>query len=80
MKVAGLCVFSLLLQGIHLYMKSRILDRGLVLLRHVQLAVLLEPRASIPLTQDLELGPVCGELLRETPLRLDGARHWAASI
>ena len=74
MKVAGLCVFSLLLQGIHLYTKSRILDSGLVLLRplslHVQLAVLLEPRASIPLTQDLELGPVCGELLRETPLRL----------
>ena len=75
MKVAGLGVVSLLLQGIHLHTKSRILDRGFVLLRHVQLALLLEPRASIPLTQDLELGPVCGELLRETPLRRDGARR-----
>jgi hypothetical protein len=75
MKVAGFGVFSFLLQCIHLHTKSRILDRGFVLLRHVQLALLLEPRASIPLTQDLELGPVCGELLRETPLRRDGARR-----
>jgi hypothetical protein len=67
---------STLLQGIHLHTKSRIRDRSLVLLRHVQLlALLLEPRASVPLTQDLELGPVCGELLRETPLRRDGARR-----
>ncbi len=35
----------------------------------------LEPRASVPLTHDLELGPVCGEMLRETPLRRDGARR-----
>jgi hypothetical protein len=75
MKVAGLGVVSLRLQGIHLHTKSRIRDRGFVLLRHVQLALLLEPRASVPLTQDLELGPVCGELLRETPLRRDGARR-----
>jgi hypothetical protein len=40
---------------------------------HVQLALFLEPRASVPLTQDLELGPVCGYLLRETQLRRDGA-------
>jgi hypothetical protein len=66
---------QLALQGIHLHTKSRIRDRGFVLLRHVQLALLLEPRASVPLTQDLELGPVCGELLRETPLRRDGARR-----
>jgi hypothetical protein len=46
-----------------------------VLLRHVQLALLLEPRASVPLTQGLELRPVCVELLRETPLRWDGARR-----
>jgi hypothetical protein len=56
-------------------MKSTILDHGFVLLRHVQLALLLEPRASVPLTQNLELEPVCGELLRETQLRRDGARH-----
>jgi hypothetical protein len=75
MKVAGLGIVSLLLQVIHLHTKSRIRDRGFVLLRHVQLALLLEPRASVPLTQDLELGPVCSELLRETPLRRDGARR-----
>ena len=75
MKVNGLGVVSLFLQGIHLHTKSRILDRDFVLLRHVQLMLLLEQRASIPLTQDLKLGPVCGELLRETQLRRDGARH-----
>jgi hypothetical protein len=75
MKVAGLGVVSLFLQGIHLHTKSRILDRDFVLLRHVQLTLLLEQRASIPLMQDLELGPVWGELLRETQLRHDGARH-----
>jgi hypothetical protein len=75
MKVAGLGVVSLRLQGIHLHMKSRIRDSGFVLLRHVQLTLLLEPRASVPLTQDLELGPVFSELLRETLLRLDGARR-----
>jgi hypothetical protein len=46
-----------------------------VLLRHVQLSLLLELRASIPLMKDLELGPVFGELLRETLLGRDGARH-----
>ena len=66
---------QLALQGIHLHTKSRIRDRCFVLLRHVQLALLREPCASVPLTQDLELRPVCGELLRETPLRRDGARR-----
>ena len=68
MKVAGFDVVSFLLQGIHLHTKSRILGRGFVLLRHVQLALLLEPRASVPLTQGLELRTVCNELLRETLL------------
>ena len=75
MELAGLGVVSLLLQGIHLHTKSRIRDRCFVLLRHVQLALLREPCASVPLTQDLELRPVCGELLRKTPLRRDGASH-----
>ena len=75
MELAGLGVVSLFLQGIHLNTKSRILDSGFVLLRHVQLSLLREPHARVPLTQDLELRPVCGELLREMPLRLDGARH-----
>ncbi len=72
MELAGLGVVSLLLQGIHLHTKSRIRDSGFVLLRHVQLTLLREQRASVPLTQDLELRPVYGELLRETPLRRDG--------
>ncbi len=46
MKVAGLGVVSLRLQGIHVHTKSRIRDRGFVLLRHVQLVLLLEPRAA----------------------------------
>ena len=62
-------------QGIHFHTKSGVQDRGFVLLGHVQQALLLEPRASVPLVQGLELGPVCGELLRETPLRRDGARR-----
>ncbi len=69
MELADLGVVSLL-QGIHLHTKSRIRDRCFVLLRHVQLSLLREPCASVPLTQDLELRPVCGELLRKTPLQL----------
>ena len=46
-----------------------------MLLRQVQHTLLLEPRAGVPLTQGLELRPVCDELLRETPLRWDGARR-----
>jgi hypothetical protein len=75
MKVTGLVIVSWLLQGLHLHTESRIRDSGFVLLSHVQLVLLLELRASIPLTQDLELGPVFCELLRETPWRRDGARH-----
>ena len=75
MKLAGLGVVSLLLQGLHFHTKSRIRDRGFVLLRHVQHALLLEPRTSVPLTQGLEWRPVCGELPRETPLRWDRARR-----
>jgi hypothetical protein len=63
---AGLGVVSLLLQDINFHTNSGVRDRGFVLLRHVQHALLLEPRASVPLPQDLELGPVCGELLRES--------------
>jgi hypothetical protein len=75
MELTVLVIVGLLLQGIHLHTKSRIRDSCFVLLRHVQLALLREPCASVPLTQDLELRPVCGELLRKTSLRRDGARH-----
>jgi hypothetical protein len=78
MKVAGLGVVSLRLQGIHLHTESRIRHRGCVLLRHEQLALLLEPRASVPLTQDLDLGPVCGELLRDAVATGWGQTQWAA--
>jgi hypothetical protein len=44
-----------------------------VLLRQVELALLLKARASIVLTQGLELGPVLGELLRDAALRRNGA-------
>jgi hypothetical protein len=44
-----------------------------VLLGKMVLALLLETRASVVLTQGLELGPVSAELLRETALR----RNWA---
>jgi hypothetical protein len=46
-----------------------------VLLRQVELALLLKTRASasVVLTQGLELGPLLGELLRETALRRNGA-------
>ena len=43
-----------------------------MLLRQVELALLLKTRASVVLTQGLELGPFLGELLRETALR----REW----
>jgi len=39
-----------------------------VLLRHAELALLLEARAGLALTQGLECGQMLGELLRETPL------------
>ena len=71
----GLCRCQLALQDIHFHTKSGVLDSGFVLLGYVYHALLLVPRASVPLTQGLELGPVRGELLRETPLRRDGARR-----
>jgi hypothetical protein len=72
-EVAGLGVFGLLLQFVHHNAKSGFRDRGLVLLRQVQLALLLWTRASVVLTQGLELGPLLGKLLRETALRRNGA-------
>ena len=48
MEFAGLGVVSLLLQDIHVHTKNRIRDSDFVLLGHVQLAMLLEPRASVP--------------------------------
>ena len=48
-------------------------DSGRVLLRRVELVMLLKTRASVLLTQGLELGPLLVELLRETALRRNGA-------
>jgi hypothetical protein len=44
-----------------------------VLLRQVELALLLKTRASVVVTQGLELGPVLGDLLRKAALRRNGA-------
>jgi hypothetical protein len=72
-EVAGLGVVGLLLQSVHLNAKTGFRDSGLVLLRQVVLALLLRTRASVVLTLGLELGPLLGELLRETALRRNGA-------
>ena len=42
-------------------------------LGEMELALLLKTRAGVALTQDLELGSVLAQLLRETALR----RNWA---
>ena len=52
----------------HLHSESGVLFCCLVLLGELELALLLEVRTGVALTQDLELGPVGAELLRETPL------------
>jgi hypothetical protein len=72
-EVAGLGVVGLLLQSVHLDAKSGFRDSGLVRLRQVELAPLLKTRASVVLTQGLELGPFLGDLLRESALRRNGA-------
>ena len=47
-----------------------------MLLGEVKLALLLEPRAGVVLTQGLEGRPILGELLRDTALgRDDGLRE-----
>jgi hypothetical protein len=62
----------LLLQHIHFHAESWFRDRGLVLLRQVELALLLKTRARVALAEGLVLGPFLGELLGETALRLKG--------
>ena len=72
-EVAGLGVVDLLLQCVQLNAKSGVRDRGLALLRQVQLALLLKTRASVALAEGLVLGPFLGELLGETALRWNWA-------
>ena len=48
-------------------------DSVLVLLRQVELVMLLKTCANKVLTQGLELGPLLGELLRETVLQQNGS-------
>jgi hypothetical protein len=67
-------VVGLLLQSFHLNTKSGFRDNVLVLLRQVELTLLLKTRAIVVLTQDLELGPLLGELLRETELMVGPVR------
>ena len=72
LEVAGLGIVGLLLQPIHFYAESGVRDRGLVLLRQVELALLLKTRARVALAEGLVLGPFLGELLGETALRRNG--------
>ena len=74
-ELACLGVVGLLLEVEHLPSQGGVLDRGLVLLWPVKLALLLETRAYVALTQGLEGRPVSCELLRDTALgRDDGLR------
>jgi hypothetical protein len=56
----------------HAITESGFRDRGLVLLRQVELTMLLKQRTSVLLAQGTELGPLLGELLGETALRRNG--------
>jgi hypothetical protein len=62
----------LLLQPIHFHTASGFRDRGLVLLRQVELELLLKTRARVTLAEGLVLGPFLGELLGETVLQRNG--------
>jgi hypothetical protein len=42
--------------------------------------MLLKTRVSVVLTQDLELGPVLGEMLREAALRQNGSGQTSAQL
>ena len=59
-------------QTIHFYEEIGVRDRGLVLLRQVELALLLKTSARVALAEGLVLGPFLGELLGETALRRNG--------
>jgi hypothetical protein len=50
----------LLFKVVHLYLKSGVLDRGLVFLGEVKLALLIETRVGVSLTEGLEGSPVLG--------------------
>jgi hypothetical protein len=62
MELAGLGVVSLLLQGIHFHTKSGVRDRGFVLLRHVQHALLLSSTLSRKPGRDFETWVTVKEL------------------
>jgi hypothetical protein len=47
-------------ETVHLHAQGGVLDRGLVFLWQVKLALLLEARAGVSLTQDLEGRPMLG--------------------
>jgi hypothetical protein len=66
-------VVGLILQSVHLNAKSGFRDRGLCVSEEGGADAVLKTRAIEVLTQGLELGPVLGELLRETVLGRNGA-------
>jgi len=56
----------------HFHAESGFRDRGLVLLRQVELALLLKTRAHVALSEGLVLGQFLGERLAERALRRNG--------
>ena len=71
-EVAGLGIVGLLHKPIHSNAESGVRDRGFVLLRQVELALLFKTRARVTLAEGLVLGQFLGELLGETALRRNG--------
>ena len=62
------------INNIIIHAQGGVRDCGLVLLREVKLALFLEARAGVALTQDLEGRPILGELLRDMAL---GISHFS---
>ncbi len=63
-------------QSVHLNAKSGFRDSGLVLLRQMELALLLKTRASVVVTQGLELGPLLRRRCDGMGLGLVGCWSW----
>ena len=70
-ELACLVVVGLLFEVVHLHAQGGIRGSGFVFLWHVKLAMLLETRACMAMTQGLEGRPMLGELLCDMLLGRD---------
>ena len=87
-RARGLGVVGLLFEVVHLHAQGGVQDRVLVFLWQVKLALLLEARAGVALTQDLEGRPMlslpvllswgcgCAPALAAGPPPADGGGGW----